>query len=38
MVPDSTRTLSQRLADPATQREAFGEMVAQYSERLYWVD
>lgn len=37
MVPDSTRTLSQRLADPATQREAFGEMVAQYSERLYWV-
>lgn len=34
---NDTSTLSRRLADPATQREAFGEMVALYSEKLYWV-
>lgn len=31
------QTLSRRLVNPATQREAFGEMVALYSEKLYWV-
>lgn len=36
MTSDSA-TLIRRLADPATQREAFGEMVALYSEKLYWV-
>lgn len=28
--------ISRRLADPSTRREAFAEMVSQYSEQLYW--
>jgi len=28
--------LTQQLADPATQRKAFEELVRQYSEQLYW--
>ncbi len=31
------QALSDRLTNPSTQREAFAEMVAQYSEKLYWV-
>lgn len=30
------RLLVKRLADPATCREAFGEVIARYSEPLYW--
>lgn len=37
--PDSPRpdSLEERLRHPETVREAFAEMVALYSERLYWV-
>lgn len=30
------RRMAAMLADPKTQREAFGMVVAQYSEQLYW--
>lgn len=30
------KELYRRLSDPATQRDAFGLLVSQYSEQLYW--
>lgn len=35
-VKDENHTLEERLRDPATRREAFGELLAQFSEPLYW--
>ncbi|MDE5629179.1 MAG: RNA polymerase sigma factor [Muribaculaceae bacterium] len=33
---EQTNTLESRLRDPKTVREAFNEVVSQYSEPLYW--
>mgnify|MGYP002623045296 FL=1 len=33
---DNDRLLTERLTDPATRREAFGQMVDQYGEQIYW--
>lgn len=36
MTHTDERHISRLLANPATQREAFSEMVREYSEQLYW--
>ena len=33
---DNTETLVERLRDPRTCREAFGDVVKEYSQSLYW--
>lgn len=35
-IPSEDRALTARLRDPATAREAFGEVIRRWSEPLYW--
>lgn len=36
MFANNNTSLEERLRDPQTRREAFGELLAQFSEPLYW--
>ncbi|MCM1310731.1 MAG: sigma-70 family RNA polymerase sigma factor [Bacteroides sp.] len=36
MSANTDKSLEERLRDPQTRREAFGELLAQFSEPLYW--
>lgn len=36
LTPEASERLEQRLRDPSTAREAFGEAIAAYTEPLYW--